>query len=404
MSTANSRESLLPRTPAEWALDGSLSGGLLLALAIVYVMNLGGLKDGQPLVTTPAVSTEEIPVVDHAPPLRMAVTTKEYDDLGHTLTQLGPRFSQFKVVSLDDLLNPQAFDEFDILFLTCGTVPSSWAEKEIGESSRKGTVSITVKAEIYDKFCDNLSAFVKRGGTLYASDLRLSIVQRTFRDMSSPGYPGEGDVQSVKATVDASLSSLIGNEIDLKFDKEGWAPAAFDESQVDVLLKGSYKNMDGHTTQSPLLVRFRHGEGTVIFTSFHNEKQNSEVEQKLLKALVFATILAKTQSTTTKTLVQGGFKPVGNSMIGAAGGSQAVTQTYRAAKAVTLKFSVGFEANGGTLKLTVIPPNGKKSEQRGNSSFDLEVACDQAGEWKYTIEALKSPPGDFPFTLTFGEK
>lgn len=403
MSTANPQESALPRTPAEWALDGGLSGGLVLALAIVYVMNLGGRPDETAATVTPNVSTQEVPVIDHPPPLRMAVTTKEYDDLGHTLQQLGPRFSDFQVVSLDDLLDPKTFEKFDILFLTCGTIPASWAEKEIGESTRKGTVAITVKLEIYDRFCDNLAAFVQRGGTLYASDLRLGIIQRTFRSVSA-GFPEEGDVQSVKATVDPSLASLIGKEIDLKFDKEGWSPAAFDENQVDVLLKGNYKNMQGQTTASPLLVRFRHGEGTVIFTSFHNEKQNSEVEQKLLKALVFATILAKTQSTTTKTLVQGGFKPVGNSMIGAAGGSRAVTQTYQAAQAVTLKFSVGFEANGGTLKLTVIPPNGKKSEQQGNSSFDLEVACDQPGEWKYTIEALKSPPGDFPFTLTFGEK
>ena len=112
MSSANSQKSLNPRTTADWAIDGSLSGGLLLALAIVYVMNIGGLRDRKPVVAEPQVSTQEVPVVDHSPPLRIAVTTKEYDDLGHTLTQLGDRFSHFKVVSVNDLLNPQAFNDF----------------------------------------------------------------------------------------------------------------------------------------------------------------------------------------------------------------------------------------------------------------------------------------------------
>lgn len=403
MSSANAPESPMPRGLAELAMDCILGGGLLLGLVTVYFLNLGSPKS-IPTIITPEISTEPVPVIDHSPPLRMAVSTVSYDDLGHTLTQIGPRFANFKVVSLDDLLNPKTLDEIDILFLTCGVVPNSWAEKELGESTRKGTVSVRVKEEIYSRFCDNLATFVKRGGTLYASDLRLAAVQRAFPEMANAGFPGEGDVQSVKATVDPSLSSLVGNEIDLNFDKEGWLPAAFNESKVDVLLKGQYKNVAGQMAQSPLLVRFQSGEGTVIFTSFHNEKQNSEVEQKLLKALVFATILAKTQSSTTKTLVKGGFKPVGNSMIGAATRSQAVTQTYRAAKAVTLKFSVGFETRGGTLKLTVVPPNGRKQEKQSSSSFDLEVECDQSGEWKYTIESIKSPSGDFPFTLTFGEK
>lgn len=405
MSSASPHQLTTHRTPAEWALDGGLSGGLLAALAMVYILNAGHPHDPTADAPKAVVKTEQVEeIVDSAPPLRMAVTSVEYDDLGETLKRLGQGFDQFQVLKLDELLDPAKYREFDILFFTCGTVPDGWCESETGESNRPGTVSVTVKHEIRDKMRDNLRAFVDRGGTLYASDLRFPMIHNAFQEFAPTAYTGDGARQTVNADVDGSLSTLVGQQLSLEFDQPGWRPAAFNEDKVDVLMRGEYKNMSDERVAAPLLVRFQHGEGTVIFTSFHNEKQNSEAAQKLLKALVFATVLARTQTKTNKTLVQGGFKPVGNSMIGAAAAAQAVTQSYQATKPVTLKFSVGFEPRGGILKLTVVTPSGVKHEDKGNTSFDLEVPCDRAGEWKYTIEAVKSPPGDFPFALTIGEK
>ena len=44
---------------------------------------------------------------------------------------------------------------------------------------------------------------------------------------------------------------------------------------MTVYLKGRFRTTAGVTIDAPLLVKFPFGKGTVLFTSFHNEKQNN---------------------------------------------------------------------------------------------------------------------------------
>ena len=64
--------------------------------------------------------------------------------------------------------------------------------------------------------------------------------------------------------------------------------------QATFYLRGNYRpKTGGERVTAPLLAKVPFGRGTIIFTSFHNEKVNSELETKLLKFLVFAAVTAK---------------------------------------------------------------------------------------------------------------
>ena len=146
---------------------------------------------------------------------------------------------------------------------------------------------------------DALVRFVERGGTLYASDWRYDVVKAAFPEVVDAASMGEGLIQEVQAeVVDPGLKDFIGPTVLLKFDLGQWKTAAFAGPNVTTLIRGRYKRQRykddrvGEWAMAPLLVKFTAGKGTVIFTSFHNEKQNSTTEKKLLQYLVFTLVVA----------------------------------------------------------------------------------------------------------------
>ena len=66
--------------------------------------------------------------------------------------------------------------------------------------------------------------------------------------------------------------------IHLSFNMPGWYPAAFNKDKVTTYLRGKYRSQeDGQMRTTPRCwSNSPCGKGTVIFTSFHNESQNSE--------------------------------------------------------------------------------------------------------------------------------
>jgi hypothetical protein len=155
---------------------------------------------------------------------------------------------------------------------------------------------------------------------------------------------------------------------------------------------------------APLLVKFPFGEGAVIFTSFHNEKQNSETETELLKYLVFIAMTARVEMQVRKTMIEGGFSPAKESLLNVVPGKRQFTRTYTCEQPTDLQFVLAFEARGAELKLEVVGPQGKKLQKQGSSTFTIEVTNAAAGEWKYTVTALKVPYKNFPFNLSVGAK
>lgn len=478
-----------------------------------------------------------------ARPLKIAVTTPKFDDMGRLLRALGDGY-RFDEVMDDALLREQAFDAYDIVFLTCGGWPAAWGVTEGGETVREGITLGEMQPEIREKVGATLRRFVTRGGTLYASDLRSELVDYAFPDRipssqlnlaplgalddaerawlkliaptarvgtvaetirgakldktldskfdrilaavettnlvelrDAPARAGfeervrsrlsafgvdasekdsatiariletrnvtirdsfrararskvarsarqiaEAEVrlkelrktiikaedgageQTVTARVeDSGLRESLGPTLELHFPDNSWKPGLFSGNDVKVLMMGEYRTVSGDRNEAPLLVKFREGKGTVIFTSFHNEEQNSEKELELLRCLVFSAVTAKQDALAQQSMLSGGFSPVKQSQLNHGAGHASVTKVYKSSDAGPLRFALTFSGSGAKLRLTLIAPNGQKYANEVDSTLLVEATGAPAGTWTYTVEALKVPYENFPYNVSIGK-
>jgi hypothetical protein len=388
-------------------MDAAAAAGLVLALAVVFALQRGGksseengLKTGPADVQT--LGENEKPA--RVRPLRLAVTPKQYDDMGKLLGELGTGY-RWESIRYDDLLDPDVLSDYDVVFLTCGGLPPRWLGRRMAEGTRPGSDLRRIRPRIREQLRESLRSFVGRGGTLYASDWRFKVLAVAFPEMIDWPVAVRGDVQTVQADVlDAGLERRLGRQIELNFDKPSWDPAAFRGPEVITYLRGTYNTVEGDRRAAPLLIKFPYEKGTVIFTSFHNEKQHSNTERELLKYLVFASVTAREDADVRRTMVRGGFSPVEGNLLSASAGDQSVTQTYQAATAGDLQFVLGFADRGARLRLSVTGPDGRALEKTGTSTFVIDVPDAPAGQWRYTITPLEVPYRNFPFSLTVGQK
>jgi len=391
-------------------IGAAVGAGLLLALGLVFAFDrlsssLGDGSQAGRAETVEVIVEEGDDRSTGAPrPLRLAVTPPEYDDMGKLLDTLG-RGYDYTQIELDDLLHAERLAEYDIVFLTCGGVPREWLQRRLRDSERGSVGIYRPRPEVADAVHESFRKFVGHGGTLYASDLQLDLVSLAFPDLVDEERMGRGEVQTVEAeVVEPGLRRLLGPAIDLRFDMPAWRPAAFRGPDVTTYLSGTYTLRDGIRQTGPLLVTFPHGEGTVVFTSFHNEAQNTELELELLRHLVFTTVTAREQRRIKRTMVRGGFSPAERNLLSASSASKPVRMTYRCERGGSLRFVLGFEAQGAELRLRVVGPGGEQFEKQGRKTLTIEIDNARRGAWQYSITPIKVPYENFPYTLTVGEK
>ena len=209
--------------------------------------------------------------------------------------------------------------------------------------------------------------------------------------------------QTVDAqVVDPGLQESIGETIQLRFPDNAWAPARFGGDDVKVLIRGAYRSVKGRQVEAPLLVRFRQGKGTVIFTSFHNEAQNSQQELELLRYLVFSAVTAKEEALTQETLLSGGFSPVKQSQINHQVGKDSITKKYQSSSGDPLRFALTFAGTGAKLRLTLVAPGGQEFEKETDETFVVEATGAPAGEWLYTVTSIHVPYENFAYSVSIG--
>lgn len=392
--------------PKRVMIDAGVGLGLILALALVFVLDRAsrGPDDGESETNTVEVVDEGGESAGGRGSLRLAVTPPEYDDMGKLLDLLGSGY-QYTQIELDDLLDAEKLAPYDVVFLTCGGAPRHWLGKRLRESQRGGAGVYRPKPEIVDQIHESFRKFVGHGGTLYASDLQFDLVELAFPEFVDEAAKGRGEVQTVEAeVVDPGLRRLLGPAIDLDFDMPSWRPAAFRGPEVTTYLRATYAVRDRAEQTGPLLLTFPHGEGTVIFTSFHNEAQNTEMERELLRYLVFTTVTAREEGKIRRTMVRGGFSPTARNLLSASSGGKPVDETYECSKRGPLRFVLGFEDQGAELRLSVVGPGGDKMQKTGKKTFTISIDDAAVGTWHYEVSPIKIPYENFPFTLTIGEK
>jgi hypothetical protein len=372
----------------KYLLDAAVAVALFMALLVVFAVDRFML----PRASAPTENTLHVNVIDvnarhRNKKLKLAVTptaqfsdTEKWDDMGKLLKELGDgyRFDELKIQ--DILLKPKVLGEYDVVFLTCSNE---------GENELK----------------DALFEYVSNGGILYASDWRYGTVANAFPDMVAANLVGEGVKQQIQAdVVDPSLSeALKTNKIHLDFNLGQWKTAAFAGPRVQTLIQGRYtKEVSRQPAVAPLMVRFKIRDGTVIFTSFHNEKQNSRTEKQLLQYLVFSLVTAGVDADVNAKME--GFTPQRSNLLSTPERNQSISKTYESKKSADLRFALGFRNEGAKLRFNIKSPDGKEFTKDCESSTIFEVPNAAAGVWTYTATSLHLPYENFPFTMTAAEK
>jgi hypothetical protein len=376
----------------KYLIDAAVGFALVVALLLVFAVDsfFFGNKDENTL--TNVVATEQ--KGRDIKRLRLAVTptgssvdartqkVEKWDDMSKLLDELGQGYKHDQI-TMEDAINPKKLAEYDVVFLTC---------KEGAE----------------DQLREPLVEYVTNGGMLYASDWRYKAIATAFPEMVVANLQHDGDKQKLDAEiVDSGLRDALHNTtIRLNFDLEQWKPAAFGGPRVKVLLKGNYVKFraGGQKTEAPLMVKFQFGKGTVVFTSFHNEKQNSDTEKELLQYIVYSLVTAGVDAEVNTQMDKSGFTPQRSNLLSTPSSQTTEKKTYTNKKAGTLRFVLGFRNEGAELKLNITSPDGKKFSRASKSTLIVDVNDAIAGDWTYTVTAVSLPYANFPFTVTVGEK
>jgi hypothetical protein len=385
-------------------VDGALATALAIAVVIVIAMDRREKPAEEPAALEP-VTVEPQPQAPAVRPLAIAVTPERpvYDDVGRLLDSLGSGYA-YRPIPLDDLLEAERIEQFDVIFLTCSGYTDTWLG-ERAEGTLRGNEVYGSNPETLERAKQSLRKFVHDGGTLYASDLHGTTIAACFPEFFERSLDGRGAPQKVDAEVkDESLQKLLGERIELTFDMPSWRPAAFSGEGLAVLLDGEFKTIDGEIKRAPLLVRFPHGQGSVIFTSFHNEKQTSDKEKELLKVLVFSTVTAAVDAEAERTLARGGFSRTKKDLFSTSRAAVPIQQVYENTAVGDLQFVLAFAEQGAELELEVEGPDGVVRRERGQKTVTIEVPAAAAGSWRYEIRPLTVPSDNFPFTISVGRK
>ena len=381
----------------KYLIDGIAGVALFMALMVVFVVDKVFFS-GAGRASENTLRVNVIEDKSHgAKKLKLAVTppgtSKKvtgkgvdlWDDMGKLLRDLGQGYRYDEVTPDEMLLNPKRLDGYDVLFLTCA--PDGMNLKEI------------------------LREFVANGGILYASDWRRDAVAAAFPDLVDQKLIGEGAAQGLEAdVVDPALREVIGPKIHLTFDLGEWKTAAFSGPRVKPLIQGQYikrKELGQQFSDiatAPLMVKMSFNKGTIIFTSFHNEKQNSEIEKKLLQYLVFSLVTAGIDADINSKLGESGFTSKGSNLLSAPKRNQSIVKNYENKAKSDLRFALGFRNEGAKLRFNIKSPEGQEYTWEGMSTVIIDVPGAAPGEWTYTVTDLHLPYENFAFTVTVGEK
>ncbi|MCB9674233.1 MAG: carboxypeptidase regulatory-like domain-containing protein [Alphaproteobacteria bacterium] len=216
---------------------------------------------------------------------QIAVVTGEYDHIQEILNHVGLTYDTINGVnpgtSTAFLRNPAQLAAYDVIFFNCG-MSDAWLQYD---------------AEV----AQNLRTFVENGGSIYASDWAYYLVEASFRDQNrfsgddyQPGSAYVGLPGMITANViDPNMQQLLGSNVaQINYDLDSWA-AMVDANGAEVLIEGQYEfwNQDYWSTgtrYAPLASRFHYGQGTVIYTSFHNEQQTTFDMDLILQDIVLS--------------------------------------------------------------------------------------------------------------------
>ncbi|HZH70748.1 MAG TPA: carboxypeptidase-like regulatory domain-containing protein [Flavobacteriaceae bacterium] len=136
-----------------------------------------------------------------------------------------------------------------------------------------------------DDAIQNIRQWINNGGILYASDLELDFVMEVFPEfVMSQGYGSSGSTTA--SVVSAPLADFINkDEVDIVYNLGGWSMPSQISSDVEVLIYGPYPG--GSSDEGNLAISFQHGQGELVYTSFHNSASATADQHAVLTYYVY---------------------------------------------------------------------------------------------------------------------
>lgn len=235
------------------------------------------VQDGQ--VTDAAQVVDAICFPDKQ--VKIAVVTGDWDMIEDILGKLGLSYDlydgQFNTSQAIGLLtNLQKMKTYDVIFFDCG-------------AAHFGIVANNALIQ------QNLQAFVKDGGSVYASDWAFVYAEFPWpnaidfygNDTSSMGPKVGASKTLTGSVVDPLLQQYLGKgNVSINYDLSAWVVVQAAGAGTGVHIMGYVSEAGGNV---PLMLSHAPygGPGRVLFTTFHNEYQVTADMKQILNYLVF---------------------------------------------------------------------------------------------------------------------
>lgn len=218
--------------------------------------------------------------LEHAP--RIAVVHgSQYDNVEAVLAEIGIEAETIDVYDdtwADELLGSDVLvNDYDILFLNC----------------RSNEVTFAANPTMQQRLRD----FVAAGGSLHASDQAYDLIELTFPDRISflgddevRGAADEGaSVDLIARILDDGLRGALNrSNVPIHYGLATWSVMTGVADGVHVYLEADAPLIDGDTIDNaPQIVGFEHGEGHVVYSSFHQEPGIGVEQENVLKMIMF---------------------------------------------------------------------------------------------------------------------
>ena len=322
---------------------------------------------------------------------KLAVTPEQYDDMGAVLQKLGYTAD---VINEEDLKSAAKLSTYDAIYINCS-------------SSIDGVI---------DEAAAVVAEYVRNGGVVYASDFAQSLISKAFPGKINFYNGSDGAKAGVTGVVqakivDAGLASVIGKaQVEINFDLPNWVviDSAGTGTQVHmtapvgVFDSSDYSQSNKSLPDKPLVVTFREGKGSVLYTSFHNEAQTSTDVGKILNWFAIWAKSGKTTQAARTEAEQGGNKVL-QEIIDSINPSEAKTYAITSTGDSEVAFVLNF--GGSALSFKVTDASGKKviNEKVSEPPFTKKVQLTK-GIYNIEIGGVDVPQENYPFTLAMGGK
>lgn len=346
---------------------------------------------------------------------KLATTPAGYDDMGSVLKNMGFNAEQ---ISLEDLANLDKLKQYAAVYINCSGDVDNVAEQAAGA----------------------LKQYVSDGGVVYASDFANTLISNAFPGKIS-FYSGEGTIgarvgNSGKVTAkvtDGGMAAALGKStIEVNYDLPAWV--VMEKTAGRVYMRGpapiidyssmtspenlqALQNIDFSNPQAvedlqskfaqtssktlpdvPYVVSFSEGKGEVLYTSFHNEAQNTADVSKVLNW--FAVRAQASGIAQESRALATGEETVLLEIVDSIQKNKTKTYTFNATGEAA--FTVALNFGGSSLGISIKDPQGQKIASQSVSEPPYKKTVDTPKKGKYTIEVTGQdvPTTNYPFVVT----